>query len=76
MMASLSGKNPELNVNPDEAVALGAAIQAYVSASESSDIEPGGGVPAVIGGKLITINVSDVTSQAFRSYSSKRPRSR
>lgn len=67
MMTSLSGKNPELNVNPDEAVALGAAIQAYVSVNESSDIErdDDGGIPAVIGGELITINVSDVTSQAL-----------
>lgn len=67
MMTSLSGKNPELNVNPDEAVALGAAIQAYVSVNESSAIEKeqDGGVPAVIGGELITINVSDVTSQAL-----------
>ncbi len=67
MMTSLSGKNPELNVNPDEAVALGAAIQAYVSVNESSAIEKEqeGGVPAVIGGELITINVSDVTSQAL-----------
>ena len=66
-MTSLSGKNPELNVNPDEAVALGAAIQAYVSVNESSAIEKeqDGGVPAVIGGELITINVSDVTSQAL-----------
>lgn len=65
MMTSLSGKNPELNINPDEAVALGAAIQAYVSSSEVNDAEEDGGVPAVIGGELITINVSDVTSQAL-----------
>lgn len=70
MMASLSGKNPELNVNPDEAVALGAAIQAYISVNEVSGIEEqgngnGNGVPMVIGGEQITINVSDVTSQAL-----------
>lgn len=67
MMTALSGKNPELNVNPDEAVALGAAIQAYLSESESEDNGEryAGGVPAVIGGELITINVSDVTSQAL-----------
>ena len=65
MMTSLSGKSPELNVNPDEAVALGAAIQAYVSAGELDGNEQEGGVPAVIGGELITINVSDVTSQAL-----------
>ena len=33
MMSTLSGKDPELNVNPDEAVAIGAAIQAYISAT-------------------------------------------
>lgn len=67
MMTSLSGKNPELNVNPDEAVALGAAIQAYVSVNESSATEKENedGVSAVIEGELITINVSDVTSQAL-----------
>ena len=65
MMASLSGKNPEVNVNPDEAVALGAAIQAYVSANETSDNEQGVGVLEIIGGKQVTINVSDVTSQAL-----------
>ena len=37
MMSTLSGKDPELNVNPDEAVAMGAAIQAYISANEQSD---------------------------------------
>lgn len=65
MITALSGKDPELNVNPDEAVALGAAIQAYISVSESNDEEQESGVPAVIGGELITINVSDVTSQAL-----------
>ncbi len=65
MMTNLSGKSPELKVNPDEAVALGAAIQAYISTEEASDMEQGSGVPALIGGELITINVSDVTSQAL-----------
>lgn len=65
MITALSGKDPELNVNPDEAVALGAAIQAYISVNESNDEEQESGVPAVIGGELITINVSDVTSQAL-----------
>lgn len=60
MMTSLSGKEPELNVNPDEAVALGAAIQAYISVNEQP-----GPTPPVVGGELITINVSDVTSQAL-----------
>lgn len=64
MITALSGKEPELNVNPDEAVAMGAAIQAYISANEYED-ESCSGVPALIGGELITINVSDVTSQAL-----------
>ncbi len=65
MMTALSGKDPELNVNPDEAVAMGAAIQAYISASEQDEGESNGGVPAIVGGELVTINVSDVTSQAL-----------
>lgn len=65
MMTELSGKNPELNVNPDEAVAMGAAIQAYISVNETSDSEQEEGVPAVIGDEMILINVSDVTSQAL-----------
>lgn len=63
MMTSLSGKDPELNVNPDEAVAMGAAIQAYLSASEQEGTDSS--VPALVGGELVTINVSDVTSQAL-----------
>ncbi len=52
-------------MNPDEAVAMGAAIQAYISASEQDEGESNGGVPAIVGGELVTINVSDVTSQAL-----------
>lgn len=62
MMKNLSGKNPELNVNPDEAVALGAAIQAYISASES------GSKDIIIPENLteeISLSISDVTSQAL-----------
>lgn len=65
MMSTLSGKDPELNVNPDEAVAMGAAIQAYISANEQSDEAGDSGVQAIVGGELMTINVSDVTSQAL-----------
>lgn len=64
MMTALSGKNPELNVNPDEAVAMGAAIQAYISSNQEDD-DSEGGVKAIVGGELMTINVSDVTSQAL-----------
>jgi len=65
MMTALSGKEPELNINPDEAVAMGAAIQAYVSSRENDAEDNPNGVPAVIDGEKMTINVSDVTSQAL-----------
>lgn len=66
MIKKLSGKDPELNVNPDEAVALGAAIQAYISSNEADDKAGDGQSTAlVVGGEMMTINVSDVTSQAL-----------
>ncbi len=65
MMSTLSGKTPELNVNADEAVALGAAIQAYISAYEKEDEDGSEGLPAIVGGEVMNINVSDVTSQAL-----------
>lgn len=64
MMAALSGKDFELNVNPDEAVAMGAAIQAYICQNEKDSDDPVS-VPTVIGGEVVNINVSDVTSQAL-----------
>ena len=42
---------------------MGAAIQAYLSASEQEGTDSS--VPALVGGELVTINVSDVTSQAL-----------
>lgn len=65
MMKSLSGKDPELNVNPDEAVAMGAAIQAYISYNQKDDDKDNGVTQAVVGGEVMNINVSDVTSQAL-----------
>ncbi len=65
MMSSLSGKEAELNVNPDEAVALGAAIQAYISSNEADKGNSGDGITTIVGGQMMTINVSDVTSQAL-----------
>lgn len=64
MIMELSGKNTELNVNPDEAVAMGAAIQAYISELEKEDKDVDASI-TTIGGELIRINVSDVTSQAL-----------
>ena len=57
MIARISGKTPELNVNPDEAVALGAAIQAYIELSKTD------GALTIEAIEIIT--VSDVTSQAL-----------
>lgn len=64
MMTQISGKQPELNVNPDEAVALGAAIQAYISSRETGK-EP----EEIVGSDSLTneiiLSISDVTSQAL-----------
>lgn len=64
MVKEISGKQPELNVNPDEAVALGAAIQAYVCEQEGSTAQGEAAlVPTVVNDMVLTI--SDVTSQAL-----------
>lgn len=59
MMQELSGKRPETNVNPDEAVALGAAVQAALESQDSQ-------TPMLtIGGSAAPINIQDVTSQGL-----------
>ncbi|MDO5751029.1 MAG: Hsp70 family protein [Rothia sp. (in: high G+C Gram-positive bacteria)] len=65
----MSGKTPELGVNPDEAVALGAAIQAALSQAEP---EPEPEFEGLIGGRSAVegliggpIKVQDVTSQGL-----------
>ena len=64
MVKEISGKQPELNVNPDEAVALGAAILAYVCEQEGSTAQGEAAlVPTVVNDMVLTI--SDVTSQAL-----------
>ena len=57
LMTKISGKKPELNVNPDEAVALGAAIQAYISLKDQGEPEP------LL--NEIVLSISEVTSQAL-----------
>ncbi|MBO5448567.1 MAG: Hsp70 family protein [Ruminococcus sp.] len=63
MVKNISGKQPELNVNPDEAVALGAAVQAYVCEQESSTSGETSLVPTTVNDMVL--NISDVTSQAL-----------
>lgn len=64
LMTRLSGKNPELNVNPDEAVAMGAAIQAYISMREKGDPSDSASATQAITNDII-LSISDVTSQAL-----------
>ena len=67
-VARLSGKQPELSINPDEAVALGAAIQAAVSAAEAApSAGPGAADADMSWDELFNepIQISDVASQAL-----------
>lgn len=66
MVERISGKKVELDVNPDEAVALGAAVQAALESVKEggSDLVPtSGGTVDLFGRQGITI--SDVTSQSL-----------
>lgn len=60
MVEGLAGKPAERTINPDEVVAMGAAVQAYLSEVESGSTET---LPEVFQGGLPT--VSDVTSQGL-----------
>ena len=62
MIRDISGKQPVLNINPDEAVALGAAIQAYICEQQSSSDEAGSEATKV---NDILLSISDVTSHAL-----------
>lgn len=66
MVERISGKKVELDVNPDEAVALGAAVQAALEMAKGSAgelVPTEAGAIDLFGGKELTI--SDVTSQAL-----------
>ena len=66
MLEKVTGKTPELGVNPDEAVALGAAIRAALeSEPEEETIGFIGGRTAVEGLLGGPVRVKDVTSQAL-----------
>lgn len=60
MIRTLSGKEPERSINPDEVVALGAAIQAHVCAMESADA--GSTLPVLAGTNGQAIDIRDVTA--------------
>ena len=65
LVEQMSGKSPELDVNPDEAVALGAAIQATLEGDIEVSTEQVGSkatVESFLGGP---VHISDVTSQAL-----------
>jgi molecular chaperone DnaK len=58
LVARVTGKQPELSINPDEAVALGAAIQADIVAAESR-----GQAPALVSARPLVVR--DVCSQSL-----------
>lgn len=60
MLEQLSGKAPAAGVNPDEAVALGSAVQAALSAAAVQNAAEGTG-----DGDVSDIQVQDVTSHAL-----------
>ena len=69
LVKRMSGKTPETDVNPDEAVALGAAVQATLevangnSNNDDFDVSPSGSASFPTFGK--DIQIQDVTSQAL-----------
>lgn len=65
LVESISGKTPELDINPDEAVALGAAVQATLSGDVEVSTEQVGSKATVEGFLGGSVKISDVTSQAL-----------
>lgn len=66
MLKDLTGKEPDTSINPDEAVALGAAVQAALLAPETQEtVGYLGGRSAVEGYIGAPVHVQDVTSQGL-----------
>lgn len=64
-LEELYGKELKYHVNPDEAVALGAAVQAAIEESNSDDTSMDEGRKEVLDNVTSNINISDVTSQSL-----------
>jgi len=73
MVKKVSGKEPSVNINPDEAVALGAAIQAGIINAREKDSN----ISEMVRMKYGSISVADVTAHSFGAitldeYNNKR----
>lgn len=65
LVTSMSGKSPARGVNPDEAVALGAAVQAAMELDAHPELVCGESAMPQLPPMVSGIEVSDVTSQAL-----------
>lgn len=65
LVSRMSGKRPARGISPDEAVALGAAVQAAMEAETRPEILDDGPEISSSDSLTIDITVSDVTSQAL-----------
>lgn len=61
MLKRVSKIDPALNINPDEAVALGAAIQAGIIKVQKKD----SGISDMVRMKFGSVNIADVTAHSF-----------
>ena len=73
MVKKVCGKEPSVNINPDEAVALGASIQTGIINARDNDAS----ISDMVRMKFGSINVADVTAHSFGAitldeYNNKR----